>query len=94
MEDIPWGDNNGTCAELIDAAKQYETGSWDCAWSESNAISCCPTVPENPCIICPDGVTVGYDDLTPPGDTGTCAENVEYAKNFEADSDYCGLFGE
>jgi hypothetical protein len=92
MGDVPIGENNLTCAELMDAAKQYETGSQDCAWAESNAIECCHTEPENPCIICPNGVNTDMGDINPFVDiTGTCAENIDFAKHFETDSDYCGV---
>ena len=50
-------DNPSTCAELIDAAKQYESGSKGCPSSEIHKLYCCPSVPENPCIICPNGIT-------------------------------------
>jgi hypothetical protein len=95
MGDAPYGENSGTCAELIDAAKPFKTGSWGCAWAESNAYDCCPTVPENLCIICPNGVHTGMGDVEPFEEIyGTCAEIIEYAKYFETDSDYCGLVGE
>ena len=49
-----------TCAELIDAAKQYEVGSEWCALSELHELYCCFTAPENPCTLCPNGATAGY----------------------------------
>jgi hypothetical protein len=95
MGDAPYGENTGTCAELIDAAKLFKTGSWGCAWAESSAISCCPAAPENPCIICPNGVHTGMGDVEPIVEiSGTCADNIDYAKRFETGSDYCGLVGE
>jgi trypsin len=92
----PWADTGDptTCAEFIDAAKLYETGSEGCAWADRAELGCCPTAPENPCIICPNGSTAG-DDYVPPyeGNTFTCAENIDYATLFETESDYCGLIG-
>ena len=86
--------NNMTCAQAIDAAKLYETGSRDCASSEAYEIACCFTVPENPamnpCIICPDGITEGYDAYAPwavIGDPTTCAELIDAAKLHEAEGD-------
>ena len=90
--------NNMTCAQAIDAAKLYETGSRDCASSEAYEIACCFTVPENPamnpCIICPDGITEGYDAYAPwavIGDPTTCAELIDAAKLHEAGSEDCAL---
>jgi hypothetical protein len=87
--------NPTTCAELIDAAKLKETGSEYCAVAEMGELSCCYTAPENPCTICPNGATAG-DDYVPPyeGNTYTCAELIDYATQFETESDYCGVFGE
>jgi len=44
-----------TCAEIIDSAKLFENGPKDCGWAEMYKLDCCPTEPENPCIICPNG---------------------------------------
>jgi len=48
---------------------------------------------DNPCIICPDGATAG-DDYIPEyeGNTATCSELIEGAKQFESGSDACGLY--
>jgi hypothetical protein len=47
-----------TCSELIEWGRQYEIGSDRCGRYENDSYNCCPTVPENPCIICPNGATV------------------------------------
>jgi hypothetical protein len=79
-----------TCADFIDEAKLYETGSDDCGWFEFQELYCCYTMPVNPCIICPDGATAG-DDYVPDyeGNTLTCSDLIESAKQFESGSDAC-----
>jgi hypothetical protein len=82
-----------TCANLIDEAKLYETRTDDCGWFETYELRCCYTIPENPCIICPDGATAG-DDYVPEyeGNTATCSDLIKGAKQFESGSDACGLY--
>jgi hypothetical protein len=97
-EYAPYADsgNPATCAELIDYATLFETGSGECAVAGMYEIDCCFTVPENPCIICPNGATAG-DEYAPYADDGnlaTCAEIIEDAKQFETESDHCGLIVE
>ncbi|KAL3823874.1 hypothetical protein ACHAXA_005456 [Cyclostephanos tholiformis] len=85
-----------TCSELIESAKQYQPGSEDCAWAEVHELFCCPTVPVNPCIICPTGASAG-DDFAPYADIGdpsTCADIIEFNMLFDAGSDYCILYSE
>ena len=86
------------CGELIDAAREYETGSEECALSEAHELYCCPTASDDPCIICPNGATI--DDLVPDtstdivtGSTMTCKELIDNAALFERESDYCEIFG-
>jgi trypsin len=88
-----FGDSR-TCGDLIEAAKQYNTGSEWCGLSEMHELHCCPTVPENPCIICPNGATAG-DDFVPQyeGNTLTCKDIIDYDNQYEAESDYCGFIG-
>jgi hypothetical protein len=85
-----------TCADLIDEAKLYETGSDDCGWFEFKELSCCYTIPDNPCNICPEGATAG-DDYVPEyaGNSvnrASCKEIIELAKRFKSGSDACGLY--
>ena len=82
-----------TCANLIDEAKLYETGTDDCGWFDTYELRCCYTIPENPCIICPDGATAG-DDHVPEyrDDTATCSDLIGGAKQFESGSDACRLY--
>ena len=88
-----FGDSR-TCGDLIEAAKQYNTGSEWCGLSEMHELHCCPTVPVNPCIICPNGATAG-DDFVPQyeGNTLTCKDIIDYDNQYEAESDYCGFIG-
>ena len=88
-----FGDSR-TCWDLIEAAKQYNTGSKWCGLSEMHELNCCPTVPENPCIICPNGATAGYDYIPAyVGNTLTCKDLLDYANQYEAESDYCEFIG-
>jgi hypothetical protein len=85
-----------TCADLIDEAKLYETGSDDCGWFEFEELNCCYKKPDNPCNICPDGATAG-DDYVPEyaGNSvtrATCKDLIESAKRIESGSDACGLY--
>jgi hypothetical protein len=80
-----------TCKELIDNAKLFETGSFWCAQYEFAGAFCCPTTPDDPCTLCPNGVTVA-DDYEPYNDGYACAAWVEYyAANFDAKSDTCNV---
>lgn len=54
---------------------------------------CCPTAPENPCNICPDGAFAG-ESLVPyveDDDSRTCKDRIELAASFEAGSELCSL---
>ena len=55
----PYADDGDlrTCADLIDEAKLFDAGSYDCGWFEFDETECCFTPPQNPCIICPNGDT-------------------------------------
>ena len=90
--DVDDGDSR-TCADLIDEAKLYEIGSDECGGFEFKELNCCYTIPENPCIICPDGATAG-DDHVPEyrDDTATCSDLIGGAKQFESGSDACRLY--
>ncbi len=85
-----------TCTDFVDAAKYYRTGSELCGWAEEYKLSCCPTAPVNPCIICLHGTTAG-DDFALTANYGgfaTCLRFVEGAKQFETESNYCQVIGE
>jgi hypothetical protein len=84
-----------TCADLIDEAKQYESGTEDCGLAEFHEVVCCYTEPVNPCIICPGGVAASLgDDYVPEfeGNTATCADLTAGGMTFESGSDACALW--
>ncbi len=94
----PYADDGDlrSCANLIDEAKLYEIGSDYCGWLELTEKDCCFTPPENPCIICQNGATAG-DDYVPEYTENsviraTCKDLIEGAKQFESESDACGLY--
>jgi hypothetical protein len=58
-DDLASDADNGdlrTCSECIKWGKKYEIGFVKCGRFEIDVYNCCPSVPENPCIICPNGV--------------------------------------
>jgi hypothetical protein len=77
-----------TCKELIDDAKLFETGSSWCALYEDARAFCCPTTPDDPCTVCPNGITVA-DDYEPYNDGNKCSDWLDYSANFDAESDWC-----
>jgi hypothetical protein len=79
-----------TCKELIDNAKLFETDSLWCAqYEEAGLFYCCPTTPDDPCIFCPNGITVA-DDYDPYNDGTTCSYWLDYyAAEFDAKSASC-----
>ena len=87
--------NTATCSELIEYAKQYESGSVACGLFDIDREHCCPTDPvvDNTCIICPDGATAG-DDFVPEAYRDsklTCGDLIYAAESYEADSAWCEL---
>jgi hypothetical protein len=87
----PYSNSNMTCKELIDFAMSFETGTDMCQVSEADEALCCPPPAENPCIICPAGITAG-DDYAPYESMGipmTCSELVAFSALFESSSDKC-----
>jgi hypothetical protein len=83
-----------TCKEIIDNAKLFETGSLWCSHYELDGYFCCTGAtyapPDDPCIVCPNGITVA-DDYEPYNDNDgtTCAVWVDFYANFDAKSDTC-----
>jgi hypothetical protein len=80
-----------TCKELIDNATLFETGSLWCARFGEAGVYCCTTTPENPCTLCPNGITVA-DDYEPYNDGDTCSDKLDYYADFDAMSDICTIF--
>lgn len=79
----------------IEFAPLFESGSFVCGYFEVYELPCCFTEPDDVCIICPDGATVG-DVFVPYGDTSnsTCTDLIDSAALFETSSSYCGAHGE
>jgi hypothetical protein len=80
------------CYDLVRVVSMWDSKSDVCKDAGKGFESmCCPTVAENPCVICPDGATAG-DDFIPFEDSGdlmTCKEYIEMHATFEAGSDLC-----
>ena len=78
-----------TCKELIDNATLFETGSlWCSEYEESAGLYCCPTTPDDPCTLCPNGITVA-DDYDPYNDGNTCSDKLDFYAYYDAKSDTC-----
>jgi hypothetical protein len=79
-----------TCKEIIDNAKLFETGSFWCAEYEVAGLICCTTTPDDPCTLCPNGITVA-DDYEPYNNGDTCSDKLDFYANFDAMSDACTI---
>ncbi|KAL3808209.1 hypothetical protein ACHAXA_001197 [Cyclostephanos tholiformis] len=92
---LPYGTSGSsqTCKELIDLAKNFETGSELCQLSEIDESLCCPTPAENPCEICPAGITVTEYAVNFGDFSMTCDVLIEQMAHFAIDSDFCFQFG-
>jgi hypothetical protein len=79
-----------TCKEIINDAKLFETGSFWCAQYEEAGLNyCCPTTTDDPCNLCPNGITVA-DDYDPYNNGYTCSDWLDlYATDFDAKSASC-----
>jgi hypothetical protein len=80
-----------TCKEIIDDATLFETGGLWCAqYEELAGLICCPTTPDDPCTLCPIGITVA-DDYELYNIFGyTCLDMLDfYYRSFNAESDTC-----
>jgi hypothetical protein len=78
-----------TCKEIIDNATLFETGSLWCARFGEAGFFCCPTPPDDPCTLCPNGITVAYN-YEPYNNGDTCSVLLDYYyANFDAESDWC-----
>jgi hypothetical protein len=84
-----------TCKEIIDNAKLFETGSLWCAEYGRAGMYCCPTTPDDPCTLCPNGITVADDINGSFGctydDGVTCSDELDFYANFDAESDTCTI---
>jgi hypothetical protein len=77
-----------TCSDLISFAILFAPGSAECASFADVATVCCPPVAENPCEVCPDGVT--FDgEFEVEGVSVTCSDIISLAMGLESGSDEC-----
>jgi hypothetical protein len=77
-----------TCSDLISFAILFAPGSAECASFADVATVCCPPVAENPCEVCPDGVT--FDgEVEIEGLSMTCSDIISVAMGLESGSDEC-----
>ena len=86
------GGNLAPCKVIIEDYKFFDAENPECAWKNWDEALCCPTTPENPCNICPDGLTAA-DDFFPFGDELTCKQNIDVFKLIEAESEACSKWG-
>jgi hypothetical protein len=84
---IPW-----TCKEIMDMFKTFEEESNVCEMSQyALGGGCCPTTVEDPCIACPNGITVG-DDFAPYAGSGypmPCSKIIEQVQFLDAGHSLC-----
>ncbi|KAL3812113.1 hypothetical protein ACHAXA_009372 [Cyclostephanos tholiformis] len=83
-----------TCKKYMDLFKTIEEGSAMCESSQYwTGGGCCPgTLPENPCIACPNGITAG-DDFAPYAGNGylkPCSKIIDEFRFLDAGHFYCG----
>jgi len=65
--------DTATCKELIDVtAMVLSEGDESCEGSKIMQAYCCPGAEENPCLICPNGLSVDKEDIILDGDSLTC----------------------
>ena len=81
------------CSDIITGLSLIESESDTCTFMrEVYEYYCCPTPPENPCNVCPNGATAG-DDFVPEFDIGlTCMQLINQANQLETGSVLCGYF--
>jgi hypothetical protein len=94
---LPYANNGDsrTCAQLIQDALNFESGTEDCGLADIASKECCYTPPENPCILCPTGTTIDLDKVpvySGHPDLLTCSMLSEEALYFESESSYCRWF--
>ena len=76
-----------TCATLLTDALTTDPDSNRCRAMKESEAACCPPAAEDPCPVCPGGITV--DGTTPVTDQRTCDDLVTDAGLVEADDDVC-----
>jgi hypothetical protein len=79
------GVSTNACSNVISLATQFESGSVLCTDLEA---LCCPPEAENPCELCPDGLTVDGEYVI-DGITMSCTDIASIVMGFESGSDEC-----
>jgi len=72
---VPFEDDEdtATCKELVDVtAMVLSEGDESCEGSKIMQAYCCPGAEKNPCLICPNGLSVDKEDIILDGDSLTC----------------------
>jgi hypothetical protein len=90
--DTSIGGDGKTCGILIEDALTTSSDDVGCQLMKEEELTCCPSKAENPCPVCPDGISV--DATTSVGSAGkTCADLLIDRENTEDASDTCtGMF--
>jgi len=89
-----------TCAQIVPQAASVED-SVECEYYRAQAArTCCPAqaaAPDDPCLLCPDGLEVAEDTLVTEGEdaaeTPTCGQVLDIAGSLPSDSPLCLLAG-
>ena len=89
--------NGNTCADWLDYFNydfNFYAESDTCTVGRGVIFEsqCCPTVASNPCIICPDGATVGEEIVPYTGDGKTCEDIINTTLTFDAESEMCLVY--
>lgn len=76
-----------TCGNLIADAALTDANDVGCSMMQDAQLTCCPTPADDPCAVCPDGITV--EETTEITAVKTCADLLVDALNTENESDIC-----
>jgi len=81
---------DATCKEVVDStALTLTKDDESCEGSKIIEVYCCPVVQENPCLICPNGLSVEKEELEFADDGTTCKEIVDFYMALDANSGLC-----
>ena len=80
-----------TCKMIVDQDLAFfSEGDENCeVMMKTYEAFCCPKEQQNPCLPCPNGITVSDDYKPSPGDDRTCKDYLDMFMTFDADSDMC-----
>jgi len=87
---VPTDFGGNSCKELVDlTALTLTKDDESCEGSKIIEVYCCPTVQENPCLICPNGLSVEKEEFEFADDGTTCKEIVDFYMALDANSGLC-----